>query len=86
MFVMCTQIINDIRYTNIWSIDIAKFTQSMLQNGQNMTQLLSKSYSKSTPNLHKLKEKRIFEDPPFLKDNANYQVYIHWVHQILNHL
>ena len=69
------------------SLDVNKFTESVFQSNQNMKQLLSQSFTNaSTTNLNKLKEKRLLEDPPLLKDNANYRDYVIWIDKILCHL
>ena len=58
----------------------------MLQNNKNISQLLSQSLSHPSTNLSKLREKRLLEDPPIIKDNATYRDYVTWLDKMLSHL
>ena len=66
------------------SLDISKFTESMLRSNAAMSTLLSQSLTKPT-NMNKLKEKRLLEDPPLLLATATYHDYVHWIDQMLIH-
>ena len=67
------------------TVDVNKFTNSMLQSNILMTKALTQS-NRLASNVDKLKEKRLIEHPPSLSSSANYVEYMTWMDLILANL